>query len=178
MISVAHAASEAGANGGSFYHDPTFWVAVAFVVLIVLVAKPVGRTIATALDDRAETIKGQLDEAEKLREDAQELLASYKRKQQEAEEEAAKILQRAQDEAARLEEKSKTDLENMIKRREAAAKARISQAEASAIAEVRAYAATIALKAAEQLLSDNMSAQVANTMIDTAISELPKQLGK
>ena len=175
MISVAHAASGAGAEG-SFYTDPTFWVALAFITLIGFVAKPVGRMLATALDDRAETIKAQLDEAEKLREEAQQLLASYKRKQQEAEEEAAKILQRAKDEAARLEAKSKDDLANALTRREAAAKARIAQAEATAIKEVQALATSVAISAAEQLMADKISAQKANAMIDAAISELPKQL--
>lgn len=175
MISVAHAASGAGAEGGML-HDPTFWVALAFIVLIAFAAKPVGRILATALDDRAETIKAQLDEAENLREEAQQLLASYKRKQQEAEEEAAKILQRAKDEAARLEAKSKDDLANALKRREAAATARIAQAEATAIAEVQALATSVAISAAEKLMADKISAQKANAMIDAAISELPKQL--
>jgi len=176
MISVAHAASGAGADGGML-HDPTFWVALAFIVLMVFAAKPVARILATALDDRADTIKAQLDEAEKLREEAQELLASYKRKQQEAEEEAAKILQRAKDEAARLEAKSKDDLVIALKRREAAATARIAQAEASAVAEVQSYATNVAMSAAQQLMSDSISAQKANAMIDAAITELPKQLG-
>lgn len=176
MISVAHAASGAGATE-AWYTDPTFFVAVAFVVLIVAVAKPVGRMLATSLDDRADTIKAQLDEAEQLREEAQELLASYKRKQQEAEEEAARILQRAKDEAARLEAKSKDDLANSLKRREAAATARIAQAEATAIAEVQALATSVALEAAEKLMSDNISAAQANAMIDDAISQLSSQLG-
>ncbi|WP_419798876.1 MAG: F0F1 ATP synthase subunit B [Terasakiella sp.] len=177
MISVAHAASGAAEHAdGGMLHDPTFWVALAFVVLMVFAAKPVGRILATALDDRADTIKAQLDEAEKLREEAQELLASYKRKQQEAEEEAAKILQRAKDEAARLEAKSKTDLENALKRREAAAEARIAQAEASAIAEIQDLATRVAISAAEQLLTEGISAPKANAMIDAAIAELPSQL--
>ncbi|SCA57367.1 ATP synthase subunit b [Candidatus Terasakiella magnetica] len=175
MISVAHAASGAGADGGML-HDPTFWVALAFIVLMVLIAKPVSRMLATALDDRADTIKAQLDEAEKLREEAQELLASYKRKQQEAEEEAAKILQRAKEEAARLEAKSKTDLENALKRREAAAEARIAQAEATAIAEVQALATNVAVSAAEKLMADSIDATQANAMIDDAIAQLSGQL--
>lgn len=184
MISVAHAAEHAAeaagkaaehADGGML-HDPAFWVALAFVVLMIFAAKPVARMLATALDDRADTIKAQLDEAEKLREEAQELLASYKRKQQEAEEEAAKILKRAQDEAARLEAKSKDDLANALKRREAAAKARIEQAEGAAIAEVQALATSVALAAAGQMMAESISAQKANAMIDAAIAELPKQL--
>jgi F-type H+-transporting ATPase subunit b len=180
MISAAYAASEQVAEAAheseGLLHDPAFWVALAFVVLVILAAKPVGRILATALDDRAETIKAQLDEAEKLREEAQELLASFKRKQQEAEVEAAKILKRAKDEATRLEAKSKVDLENALKRRELAATARIAQAEAAAIAEVQDYAMNIALKAAQSLLTDHISAQKANAMIDDAIAELPKQL--
>lgn len=174
MISVAHAAS--GAAHGSVFQDPTFWVAMAFITLIVLAAKPVGRKIAEALDERSDTIKAQIDEAQQLREEAQELLASYKRAQQEAEEEAAKILQRAKEEAARLEAKAKSDLENALVRREKAAEARIAQAEAAAIAEVQALATSVALNAAQALLAEHISAQHANAMIDAAIAELPKQL--
>ncbi len=177
MISVAHAAEHAAEHAdGGLLHDPAFWVSLAFIVLFVFAGKPVARMLATALDDRADTIKAQLDEAEKLREEAQELLASYKRKQQEAEEEAAKILQRAKEEAARLEAKSKNDLENALKRREAAAEARIEQAEATAIAEVQALATNVALNAAQQLMIEGISAQKANAMIDAAIAELPGQL--
>lgn len=177
MISVAHAASGAGAEGGMF-HDPTFWVALAFIVFIGLAAKPIGRKLASALDDRADTIKAQIDDAEKLHEEAKQLLASYKRKQQEAEDEAARILQRAKEDAARLEAKAKTDLEASLKRREAAAEARISQAEVAAVAEVKALATSIALQAAQNVMAENISAQKANAMIDAAIADLPKQLAQ
>jgi len=177
MISVAHAATGAGAEAGLF-HDPTFWVALAFVVFVGLAAKPIGRKLATALDERADTIKAQIDEAEKLHEEAKQLLASYKRKQQEAEEEAARILQRAQDDAARLEAKAKADLEASLQRREAAAAARIAQAEATAVAEVQALATSVALTAAETVMSETISAQKANAMIDAAIADLPKQLAQ
>lgn len=176
MISIAHAATEAAHHDGGLLDNPTFWVALAFIVLIVLAAKPIAAKMAAALDARADTIKAQIDEAEKLREEAQELLASFKRRQQEAEEEAAKILQRAKEEAAHLEAKSKKDLENALKRREAAAAARIAQAEKSAIAEVKALATAIAINASEMLMQDGISAQKANELIDTAIAQLPSQL--
>ena len=83
MIGTAHAAE--GAASAPFWHDPTFWVAVAFVILIVSIAKPVWGFVTKALDAKIEAIGSQLDAATRLREEAQELLASYKRKIAEAE---------------------------------------------------------------------------------------------
>ena len=108
----------------SIFADASTWVSIFFFTFVaLLIWKKVPDLIGDALDKRSADIQKELDEARKLREEAQELLASYKRQQQEAEQEAAKILQRAKEEAARLEAKSKTDLENSIQRREAAAEA-------------------------------------------------------
>lgn len=181
MISVAYAASEAGHeaahHGGSLLENPAAWVALAFVILVVLAFKPVSRMVAAALDDRADAIKKQLDEAEQLHREAADLLAAYQGKQKEAEKEAAAIIQRARDEAERLKVTAKKSLEDSLARREKAAKERISQAEAQAIAEVKAMAADAAIKATEQLLNDNLSAPKANAMIEAAIKELPEKLG-
>ena len=81
------------------FSDPTFWTAVAVVLFIALVAKPVSRMATKALDERAEKIKAELDEAERLRNEAQDLLAQYQRKQRDAAKEAEAIIEHAKQEA-------------------------------------------------------------------------------
>ena len=67
-----------------FLKDPTFWVMVAFFVFVGALARPISGAIAAALDKRADKIRADLEEAEKLREEAQNLLASYQRQQRDA----------------------------------------------------------------------------------------------
>ena len=76
--------------------DPTFWTAVGFFIFVAAVARAVWRSAAKALDDRAAGIKASIDGAAALREEAQALLAGYRRKQQGAEEEAQAVLAHAQ----------------------------------------------------------------------------------
>ena len=78
------------------FHNPTFWVAVAVILFFVLlIYKGVFKALGNALDNRAEKIRTELDEAKRLREEAQALLASYQRKQKEAEEQAEQIIVKA-----------------------------------------------------------------------------------
>lgn len=88
-----------------------FWVLVAFVVFVVLAFKPLRKAVTGALDERAEQIRKQLDEANKLREEAQATLASYKRKQRDALKEAEEIVTHAKAEAERLRAEAAKALE-------------------------------------------------------------------
>ena len=88
---VAHAAH----GHGPFYHDPTFWVAISFIVVVVALAKPIGSILKSLIIKRADNIKKSLEEAKALKEQAQELLAEYEKKQRGAEEEAKKIIEKA-----------------------------------------------------------------------------------
>lgn len=161
---------------GAFYEDPTFWVAVAFVAFFVLAGKKLVGTITGMLDERAEGIKAQIDEATRLREEAQELLASYERKQHEALQEAETIVKRAEEEAKRLGEMAEEDLKASLKRREHQAMERIAQAESAALAEVRETAVDIALTATRKVLSDKVAADKVEKLVDDAIKDLPGKL--
>ena len=99
LISAAYASDavhEAGRAALPFWQAPEFLVAIAFFVMMFFAFKPVSRAIASALDLRAEKIKSKLDEAQKLREDAQEMLARYQRRQAQALKEAEEIVALAQ----------------------------------------------------------------------------------
>ena len=160
----------------AFYQAPEFWVMVAFVILIAGVGRAVFRMATEALDKRGRTINDQIEEAVRLREEAQDLLASYERKQRDAAEEAERIVERARAEAERLSAQAAVDLEAALKRRERQAMDRIAQAEAAALDEIRALAVDVALDATAKLLADKMTASKSDAMIDNAIKDLPKKL--
>ena len=156
--------------------DATFWVAIAFVVFIALVGKRVYLMITAGLDKRADAIRNELDEAVRLREEAQALLAGYQRKQRDAVGEAEEILEHAKVEAAHLAEQAEKDLEAALERRIKLAEEKIARAEAQAVAEVRDLAVDVAIQAAHQLIADNLDETKTTTLVDEAIADLDKKL--
>src|SRR3954452_1399639 len=118
-------------------HDHHFWVLISLVILIALVWKPAARSITSALDERAVRIRNELDEARKLREEAEQLLADYQRREREAAAQAEAIVTQARQEAERIAAQAASDLEQSLARRQRLAEERIAQAEARAAAEGR-----------------------------------------
>lgn len=155
---------------------PEFWVAIAFVIFVALVWKKASAAIGTMLDGRAERIRSELDEAERLHKDAQALLNGYQSRLADAQKEAEAVLAHAREEAARLRSQAGSDLEASLKRREAQAMDRIAQAEAAALAEVRNLTVDIAIGASKRVLSGGLPAAQANKLIEQSIGELPKHL--
>jgi F-type H+-transporting ATPase subunit b len=156
--------------------DPTFWVAIAFVIAIAIAWKPLSKMILGGLDGRSERIASELDEARRLREETQELLASYERKQREAEKEAEGIVAAAQEEAERLARRAAADLETQVARRRQMALDRIAQAETDAVRDVRAAAVDLALKATRKLLDEKIGETEQSKLVDEAIGEIGKRL--
>jgi F-type H+-transporting ATPase subunit b len=157
-------------------HDPTFWVAVAFVIFVAAVGRKIAGAMSGALDKRSEAIGKEIVEAEKLREEAQHLLAEYKRKQRDALNEAEEILNHAKVEAKRLAAQAEQDLEAALKRREQAAMEKISQAEAKALQEVRNQAVDVALRATARLLEANLDQNRGNALVEKSIRDLSDKL--
>ncbi len=159
------------------FQDPTFWVLVAFIGFVgVLVYFKVPGMVTKGLDARAEKIKADLEDADALLKEAQDLLASYQKKQREAADEAQEIKARAKEEGKRIVENGRARLEDSLQRREKLAMDRITQAEASALDEIRTRTVDIALDATRELIADNLSDHKANAMLDDAIKELPGRL--
>jgi F-type H+-transporting ATPase subunit b len=156
--------------------DPAFWVGLAFILAIALIYKPAMKAVGGSLDARAAQIRAQIEEARKLREDAQALLAEYQRKQRDAMAEAEKIIQQAKEEARRMTADAEQDLARALERRKQQALERIAQTEAQAVAQVKNLAVDVAMSAAEALLRDNLSPAQRQAMTDTSIDELPKRL--
>ena len=150
---------------------------LSFVALIALAWRPAKRAILGSLDARAARIRAALDEARRLRDEAQTALADIQRRQRDAAAEARAIVEHARQEAERLQSRAAADLEESLQRREAAAMTRIGQAEAAALAEVRALAADVAVAAARQLIAEEMGRpQASGALVDAAIRDLPRRL--
>lgn len=158
------------------FSDPTFWVAIAFACFVLLVFKPLSKFAASALDSRAEKIKEELDEAEKLRNEAQDLLAQYQRKQRDASKEAEEIIQHAKDEAERMDREGRARLSAALERREKLAMDRIQLAEQQAVERVRNQAIAVAISAAESVLADNLAKDKADALINNSIAGLSDKL--
>jgi F-type H+-transporting ATPase subunit b len=153
-----------------------FWVLIAFLLFIALIVWKARGIIASGLDSRPERIRSELEEAQRLREEAQALLADYQRKQRDAVEEAEAMLRAAEDEAARLRERAEADLQAAIKRREQQALDRIAQAEANAQAQVRNLAVDIAVAATRKILTEQLDEAKTAELVDAAIKEIPGKL--
>lgn len=157
--------------------EAEFWVTLAFVVFLGgLGYIGVHRKLTQSLDDRASRIKVELDEALKLKEEANQLLADYQRKRQEAESEAREIISDAKAEAERLTIESKAKIEEFMARRTKIAEAKIVQAEAQAAADVRRAAADAAIAAAERILIEATKGNLANELVAKGIEDVRKKL--
>ena len=130
----------------SFTH-PTIWVFLAFVIVIAgAIYKGIHKVMAKALDGRAEDIRKELDEARKLREESQALLAKFQRKQAEAEEQAKEIIKQARLDAEAMASQARQDLKERLGRRAELAEAKIKNAQAQAMADVKSRAVDLATK--------------------------------
>ncbi len=159
-----------------FLIEPETWVAVAFVIFVLLVRKPAMAALAAMLDERVAKARKDLDDAAKLRAEAQGLLDEYKRKHQEAIKTADDIIKAARDDAARIARQAEADLAASLKRREQTAMDRIAQAERQALAEVRGAAVDLAVAATQRLVASHATGPAGAALIDQSIRDLPGRL--
>ena len=161
----------------SFLSTPEFWVAVSFFCFVALLFYyKVPAQLGQALDKRALDIRAELDQARKLREEAQAILADYKQRQQEAGEEAEKIIALAKREAEILAEETEAKLRESLKRRTQLAEDKIAQAEAQALSEVRSTAVDLAIESTKKILADKLGASQSDKLVSDSISDLKSKL--
>lgn len=153
------------------------WVGVGTLIFFALLLwKKVPAMLGKALDGRAAGIAKELDDAKRLREEAQGLLDQYKKKQADAEKEAAAIVTAARAEAESYAKEMRVQIAQAIERRGKVAQEKIAQAEAAALAELRALAADAAVSAAEKLIAERLDESRAHDMIKAALKEIPTKL--
>jgi F-type H+-transporting ATPase subunit b len=152
--------------------DATFWVLVAFVIFVGLAYKKISALVTNALDQRGERIRQELEQAQRLREDAQAVLAECQKRQQEAEQAAEAIIAHAREEADRIRAKAEEDVQLAVKRRELQAIDRIAQAESQALAEVRNFAVDLAITGSRRLFEARVEAGEPDPLVDSSLSNL------
>jgi F-type H+-transporting ATPase subunit b len=154
-----------------------FWVAVAFVLfLIVLGYFQAHKKVMKGIDDRRDRIKAELEEARRLKGEAQALLEAYQRKQHEVEQEAQAILAGAKAEAERLAAEAAVRVEEFVARHTKMAKDKIAQSEAQALADVRSAAAEAAVAAAQSILARSVKGGTADRLLAEGIADLKARL--
>ena len=157
--------------------DNTWWTFIGLVLFLALLGYlGVFGRITGILDARARRISHELEEARRLREEAQALLAEYQKKRLAAEREAAEIIESAKGEAVRMTEEAEISLREMIERRTRATETKIAQAETHAIAEVKAMAAEVAVRAATQILQAKVQGPVADDLVSRSIADVRARL--
>jgi F-type H+-transporting ATPase subunit b len=153
------------------------WVAISFLIFVgILFYVGAPNLILSALDNRAKRVQDELDEARRLKDEAQKLLSEYQAKQKQAETEAAGIIAGAKAEAERIAAEAKTKMEEFIARRTKMAETKIAQAEAQAVADVRAAAAEAAVAAAEKILTVEVKGKVADDLLARGIGDVKSRL--
>jgi F-type H+-transporting ATPase subunit b len=158
------------------FGEPEFWILLAVVAFVIGVWKPARRAILSRLDARAVRIRDELETARRLREEAQQALATYQKQQREAAAEAEAILAHARTEAEHIAAQAARNLEETLERRQRLAKERIAQEEAKALAQIRAITVDVAISAARQAIVAELDERRGAALIDAAIGELPQQL--
>lgn len=167
----------ATAEPTALFFDASGWVALAMIAVIgIMIWKKVPGIIGAALDKRIAAIRGEIEEASKLRAEAEALKAEYEAKTAGAEDEAEAIVAQAHEESAEILAQAEEDADALIRRRGRLAEDKIAAAERSAIADVRAKAATAATAAAAALIAQQHDASADKGLIDETISELGTQL--
>lgn len=156
--------------------EPTFWVAVSFLILMALALKPLVRFANGALDKRSAQIDADLKEAARLRAEAEALLAVYKQKQKEMLAEAEKLLQQAKADAQSLAEKAEIELKDSLEKRRQMAMQRIAQSEAKAVQMVQQNVVDIAVSAAKTVLCEQLAAGNAADVMRLAVADVDRKI--
>nr|WP_321985091.1 ATP synthase F0 subunit B [uncultured Lichenicoccus sp.] len=157
-------------------HEPRFWYSVAFVLFFALLGRRIVRPLLAILDNRAAQVRQDLDEAARLKREAELMLADAQREREAALAEAAALVERSRQEALRIADQARQDADATARRRERMAQDRIHAAERAAIDEVRARAADIASEAARAVIGEILTPASDAALIDRAIAALPSSL--
>lgn len=156
--------------------DPSFWIAVSVALFALLFIRYIMPHITKGLDDRSSKIREQLEQASRLREQAQELLASYKAEQEARTREAELIVATARADAEAMREQAAAELAHSIERRKQQAVEKIARAEVEAIAEVRARMVELATAATMEIVREQLESSKEDPAIGRAIKAIEQQI--
>jgi F-type H+-transporting ATPase subunit b len=170
---AAEAVAEHHEEPSAFGFGPGGWVALSMLAVFgIMIYAKVPALVAGMLDKKIEGIRTQLDEAARLRSEAEALRAEYEKKIADADKQAAALKASAEEEAKLIVAKAKDDATALIARRTKSAEDKIAAAERAAVADVRARAAAAATAAATQLIVAHHDGTTDKSLVDATIARL------
>ncbi len=156
--------------------DEHTWLVISFLAFLGIAWRLGKDKILALLDDKIEEIRKEIETAESLRIEAQEMLAQYQRKHRDAITESKKIIADAKKQAEAIHKQAGKDLEETLERRELQLKDRIKRMEQSAVQEIQNYAADLAMNAATEIITDKLDKKTGEKLVDQSIKNLSKQI--
>ena len=153
-----------------FYQSAEFWVGVAFVLVVLLLAGPIGRLVRSMLNKRIDSITKRIHDAAELRDEAQKLLADYEKKFLNADKEAQAILNKSQKEIEYFKKENLAKLEEEMKIKEKEAEDRITASKEKAAREISDLTSELTIKTVKAAIVKNLDAKTQNKLIDDSIS--------
>ncbi len=157
--------------------DNTFFALVALILFlgIVFYVKAPAK-VSAMLDDRSKGIAKDIDDARKLRTEAEALLNEYKQKRADAVKEAESIVSQAKREAEAYAAETRVKLDDMLARRTKQAEQKIAQAEATAAKDVRSAATDAAIAAATKLIGEAAGGAKGSKLVSESIAAVKARL--
>lgn len=157
-------------------HDTSLWVGISFVIFVFIAYKVGRKSVVGTIDSKIEEVKSEIETAERLSVEAQELLAQYQRKQRDAEKEAKEILKKAQAQAKTLSKNAAAELEELMERREAQLTERLRRLEENAISDIKNHAADLAVAATTEMIIQTLDEKTNASLNEDTIKTLSKHL--
>lgn len=171
---IGNTAAELDGHHEAFYQGAEFWVAMAFVLVVLALGRPVGKTVITLLKKRIAGIISRIEEASTLQEDAQKLLADYEKKFLGAKAEADAILKKAEKEVDYFKKESLSKLEQDMHQKEKDAEDRLTSAKEKASQEIAALTSELTIKSVKEAIAKHLDDSAKSKLIDNSIALLTK----
>lgn len=159
-----------------FFQNTSNWVLISFILFGFVAYKFGWPAFLRLLDNRIDTIRNDIETAENLRVEAQELLAQYERKQRDAKEEADRIVKQAKDHAMKIKKQAEADLDEAMQRREDQLAVRLKRMEEEAMQEIRGYASELAVKATIEIINEKFDKSANSKLLEKSIKDISGQL--
>ncbi len=169
-------APTAGHGAGKVYEDPAFFVALGFVIFVALAAKYIWPLIGRSLDDRSNKIREQLEQAARLRAEAETLLKQYEKQQKQMLKEAGEIVENAKKDAKAIRDNAAKDLKASLERRAAQAEENIARAEQQAVTDMRTHLIEVATEATRGVSAKQLEGQKEDPAITRALTAIERQI--
>ena len=156
--------------------DPQFWVAIAFVVFVLAIFNPIRKILSSSLDTKIKEIRDSIDQAEKIKNDAQLTLGDIKKRQNQVKNEIDSIKKEAKEKITIIEKNAHAKLEDQISKRNILASVKIDQMTRDANNEIQNHITQVTISATVNILEKTLNDKDKQNLINRSINELESVL--